>query len=379
MPGNAFGRNLRITSFGESHGPLVGVVVDGIPAGLYLDLDLVQEAMNRRRPGQSSVTTQRSERDKVVCWSGWLQGLCTGAPLCLTVANEDARPQDYAGMRDVLRPSHADFTTMARFGIRPPSGGGRSSARETAARVLAGAVASALLAHWGIRCQAWVHSVGSISIPDTEPSLATALTCPYSLSQIEASAVRCPHTATSEAMLRHIGEVREAGDSVGGLVRAWGEGIPAGLGDPVFDRLEADMAKAMLSINAAKAFEWGSGWAMCQGRGSQYNDAIVAADTERWKSVTTVTNHSAGVQGGISTAAPLWFSVGFKPPSTIAQPQQTVNMQGEAVVLEAVGRHDPCVVPRAVPVVEAMMALVLADHLLGLPAAQLSRLRQALA
>lgn len=389
MPGNSFGRNFKITSFGESHGPVIGVVVDGIPAGLALDLNKIQAQLDRRRPGQSRMTTARNEEDCVQCLSGMFEGRCTGAPLALVIPNRDAKPEDYEHLREQIRPSHADFTVMARYGYRDHRGGGRSSARETAARVMAGAVAATLLECMGVHCYAWVHSVGPHALTVPLPSgLASRGTtsgyehhrrCPFNLDQIEASPLRCPDPKASSLMEAYIDEVRSAGDSTGGTVVGWCQGLPPGLGDPVYDRLEADLAKAILSINAVKAFELGSGFAMSAGRASDFNDAILAADTKEWSSVETLSNHSGGIQGGISNGQPLWFKAGFKATATVAFPQQSVDFQGNSVKLQAHGRHDPCVVPRAVPVVEAMLALVVADHVLGWPAAQLSVLLKSIA
>jgi len=384
MPGNSFGRNFRMTSFGESHGPAIGVVVDGVPAGLPLDLNKIQAQLDRRRPGQNRLTTSRSESDKVECLSGLFEGLCTGAPLTLVIPNRDVRSEDYDRLRDQIRPSHADFTVMARYGYRDHRGGGRSSARETAARVMAGAVANALLEQFEIYCYAWVHSVGpyAMEIPAVDGIVHYGENlgyeyhrkCPFSLDQIEISPVRCPEPEASSRMEAYIDELRTVGDSVGGTVVGWCQGLPAGLGDPVYDKLEADLAKAMLSINAAKAFESGSGFMMSAGKASDYNDAILSADTKAWTALETISNHSGGIQGGISNGQPVWFKVGFKAPATIALEQQSVDFQGNSITMQAKGRHDPCVVPRAVPVVEAMMAIVIADHLLGRPAAQLSAL-----
>jgi chorismate synthase len=359
-------------------------VLDGVPAGLHLDLNKVQGQLDRRRPGQSHLTTSRSESDRVQCLSGWFEGKCTGAPLTLIIPNRDARPEDYDLLRDQLRPSHADFTTMARYGIRDHRGGGRSSARETAARVMAGAVAATLLGEFGIYCTAWVDSVGPFSLQIPGPKEGSSevgdwgygnfRTCPFDGDQIEASSVRCPDREVSARMEAYIQELQAAGDSTGGTVVGWCQGLPPGLGDPVYDKLEADLAKAMLSINAAKAFELGTGFGLSRGRASVYNDAILSADTKGWTSMDTQTNHSGGIQGGISNGQPVWIKVGFKAPATIALPQASVNIKGHAVTMQAQGRHDPCVVPRAVPIVEAMMACVMADHLLGRPAAQLDTL-----
>ena len=372
MAGNSFGTRFRITSFGESHGPVIGVVIDGVPAGWSLDLDFVQAQLDRRRPGQSALTTARNEEDRVQCWSGCLDGICTGAPLTLTIRNKDARPHDYEELSQTLRPSHADFTTMARYGVRDPRGGGRSSARETAARVMAGAVAAQILAKAGIHCYAWVHSVGQVSMDAEGYALQDSI--PYTQEQIESSPVRCPLSDIASAMENEINTARLRGDSVGGTVVGWCQGLPAGLGDPVYDKLDADLAKAMISINAAKFFELGSGWAASSGHASDYNDPILAGDTSDWTHIKTATNHAGGVLGGMSTGTPLWFRVGFKPPSTISIDQDSVDHRGQPLVLKARGRHDPCVVPRAVPVVEAMLALVVLDHWLGFPSAKIQRL-----
>lgn len=373
MAGSSFGTRFRMTSFGESHGPVMGVVLDGVPAGWSLDLESVQAHLDRRRPGQSTMTTARNEEDRVQCWSGLLNGVCTGAPLTLTVRNRDARPSDYDELGQTLRPSHADFTTMARYGIRDHRGGGRSSARETVARVMAGAVASQILEQVGIQCYAWVQSVGGIHM-DTS-SWIHGPQCPFTRDQIEASPVRCPLPDYSAAMESEISRTRDRGDSVGGSVMAWCQGLPAGLGDPVYDKLEADLAKAMMSINAARYFELGSGWQASSGYASDFNDAILAADTQTWARIQTATNHAGGLLGGMSNGNPLWFRVGFKPPSTVAIDQQSVDLHGQPRVLQAKGRHDPCVVPRAVPVVEAMLAVVVLDHWLGLPSARLDLMK----
>ncbi|MFM9143138.1 MAG: chorismate synthase [Bacteroidota bacterium] len=373
MAGSSLGTRFRLTSFGESHGPLLGVVLDGVPSGWSLDLDQIQAHLDRRRPGQSSLTTARYEEDRVQCWSGLLNGVCTGAPLTLTVRNQDARPADYQELSQTLRPSHADFTTMARYGIRDARGGGRSSARETVARVMAGAVAAQILEQVGIQCYAWVQSVGGIQMD--AGTWAHQAQCPYSRDQIEASSVRCPLPELSAAMEAEISQTRDRGDSVGGSVLGWCQGLPAGLGDPVYDKLEADLAKAMMSINAARYFELGSGWLASGGYASVYNDPILAADTQSWTRIQTATNHAGGVLGGMSNGNPLWFRVGFKPPSTVALEQQSVDQHGHPQVLQAKGRHDPCVVPRAVPVVEAMLAVVVLDHWLAFPSAQLDRIK----
>lgn len=347
MPGNTFGARFRVTTFGESHGPAVGVVIDGVPPGLALDLAAVQAELDRRRPG-GPLASPRKEPDTVEVLSGLFEGRTLGTPLTLLVRNTDADPAAYAPFKDVYRPSHADFTTDARYGVRDWRGGGRASARETVARVAAGAVARQVLA--GIEIVAWVDAVGDV-VAGCDPDTVTR-------DAVEASPVRCPDPSASAAMEALIREVRAEGDTVGGVVRAVARGVPAGWGDPVFDKLDADLAKAMLSIPAAKGFESGSGYSGARLRGSAHNDAFVAEGGE----IRTRTNRSGGVQGGISNGMPVVISVAFKPVATIFREQDTVDTHGRAVVLKPRGRHDPCVVPRAVPIVEAMLALVLADH-----------------
>ncbi len=353
MPGNSFGHTFRITTFGESHGPAIGVVIDGCPAGLELDLDFVQHELDRRRPGQSAIVTQRQEADRVEMLSGVFEGKTTGMPLALLIRNEDAKSKDYSHIADKYRPSHADFTYHAKYGHRDYRGGGRSSARETATRVAAGAVAKLLLKKNGISVTAWVSRVGDIILDKTHDQL--------DLSQIEATPVRCPDLQIAEQMETLIRQVRREGDTVGGVVSCVVQGCPPGLGEPVFDRLHADLGKAMLSINACKGFEIGDGFDSVTMRGSQHNDAFFSDEDG---TVRTRTNHSGGVQGGISNGMEIVFRAAFKPVATIVQAQESVNETGDAVQVEGKGRHDPCVLPRAVPIVEAMAALVLADHLL---------------
>lgn len=349
MPGNTFGVALRVTTFGESHGPGVGVVLDGVPAGLTLDLLAVQAELDRRRPGQSTLVSSRKEPDRVEVLSGLFEGRTLGTPLTLLVRTADADPRAYEPFKDVFRPSHADFTTEAKFGHRDWRGGGRASARETVGRVAAGAVAKQLLAP--ARVVAWVHRVGDIEAPDTWDADPAA---------VEANPVRCPDPSTAARMEALIREVRAEGDTIGGVIRGVATGVPAGLGEPVFDKLEADLARAMLSLPAAKGFESGSGYAGTRMRGSAHNDPFVPGPD----GIRTTSNHSGGIQGGISNGMPVTFSVAFKPVATIFRPQDTVDREGRAVQLTPRGRHDPCVLPRAVPMVEAMAALVLADHLL---------------
>ncbi len=351
--GNRFGRLFQITTFGESHGPAVGVVIDGCPPLLSVSAEQIQLELDRRKPGQSRVSSQRKEADQVEILSGVEAGLTTGTPLTMLVRNHDARGVDYREMRDAYRPSHADYTYQKKYGIRSVDGGGRASARETLARVAAGAVAKQLLKTAGITVLAWVQSVQELCL-DLDESTITS-------EAIEANPVRCPDPELAAKLFDRIDAIRKAGDSVGGVIAAVARGMPCGLGSPVFDKLEADLAKAMLSIPATKGFEVGSGFAGTQLTGSAHNDAFYADGTGR---IRTRSNHSGGIQGGISNGEDVRIRVAFKPTATIAQPQETVTASGEATTLASRGRHDPCVLPRAVPIVEAMMCLVIADHLL---------------
>jgi chorismate synthase len=352
MP-NTFGKLFTVTTWGESHGPAVGAVVDGCPPRLPLEAGEIQAELDRRRPGQSDIVTPRKEDDRVELLSGVFEGRTTGTPLSLLVRNADQRPGAYDEMREKFRPSHADFTYQAKFGIRDHRGGGRSSARETVGRVAAGAIAKKILfLGGGVEIRAFLTEVHDIVTP------AEALTAFPTLAEVEATAVRCPHLPTAERMIERIKAVRSAGDSVGGVIECRVRGVPAGLGEPVFDRLEADLAKAILSLPATKGFEIGSGFAGTRLRGSEHNDPFETRDGR----VRTRTNRSGGIQGGISNGEEIVFRVAFKPTATILQPQATVDAQGAATELIGRGRHDPCVVPRAVPIVEAMTALVLVDH-----------------
>jgi chorismate synthase len=352
MP-NSFGKLFTLTTWGESHGPAVGVVVDGCPPNLPLAAEEIQVELDRRRPGQSDIVTPRKEADRVEILSGVFEGRTTGAPISMLVRNADQRPGAYDEMREKFRPSHADYTYQAKYGWRDHRGGGRSSARETIGRVAAGAIAKKILTlAGGVEVRAFLTQVHDIAVP------AEALPAFPSLAEVEATAVRCPHPATAAAMIARIKEVRSAGDSVGGVIEGRVRGVPAGLGEPVFDRLEADLAKAMLSLPATKGFEIGSGFAGTRLKGSEHNDAFV----QREGRVRTATNRSGGVQGGISNGEEIVFRVAFKPTATILQPQATVDLHGVETELAARGRHDPCVLPRAVPIVEAMTALVLIDH-----------------
>ncbi len=352
MP-NTFGKLFSVTTWGESHGPAVGVVIDGCPPRLPLEAAEIQVELDRRRPGQSDIVTPRQEADTVEILSGVFEGRTTGTPLSLLVRNADQRPGAYDEMRDKFRPSHADFTYQAKFGFRDHRGGGRSSARETIGRVAAGAIARKILALGdGVEIRAFLTQVHDIVVP------AEAVAVFPTLAEVEATAVRCPHGPTAARMIERIKAVRAQGDSVGGVIECRVRGLPAGLGEPVFDRLEADLAKAMLSLPATKGFEIGSGFAGSRLRGSEHNDAFESREGQ----VRTTTNRSGGTQGGISNGEEIVFRVAFKPTATILQPQATVDIHGRATELIGRGRHDPCVVPRAVPIVEAMAALVLLDH-----------------
>ncbi|HEY1794001.1 MAG TPA: chorismate synthase [Opitutaceae bacterium] len=350
MP-NTFGKLFTIATWGESHGAAVGVVVDGCPAGMPLAEADIQADLDRRKPGQSRIVTQRKEGDVVEILSGVHEGRTTGSPVSMMVRNADARSRSYDQMREKFRPSHADFTYHAKFGFRDHRGGGRSSARETIGRVAAGAIARKILASAGpFEIRAFVTRVQDIAMPDPAvfPTVA----------EVDATPVRCPDPQVAAAMIRRIEEARSDGDSVGGLVHCRIRGVPAGLGEPVFDRLEADLAKAMLSLPATKGFEIGSGFAGTFMRGSEHNDAFIPKEGR----VGTETNRSGGIQGGISNGEEIYFNVAFKPVATIMKPQRTVDVSGKPAELTAEGRHDPCVLPRAVPIVEAMAALVIVDH-----------------
>lgn len=355
MAGNTFGTLFKITTFGESHGAAIGVIIDGCPAQLPIDLDFIQSELDKRKPGQSKITTQRKESDTVQVLSGVFEGKSTGTPIALLIPNEDHRSKDYEHNKDVYRPSHADYTYDAKYGIRDHRGGGRSSARETAARVAAGAVAKLLLKHHGIEIFAHVSAVGRIVAPNLEN-----LSVPELLEVREDNIVRCADPATAKQMIEAIDAIRKDGDTIGGKVSCTIRNCPVGLGEPVFDKLHADLGKAMLSINAVHGFEYGSGFSGSEMRGSEHNDVFVA-DANGPK---TITNFSGGIQGGISNGMDIDFTVAFKPVATIMHNQQTVNAAGEASEIKGKGRHDPCVVPRAVVIVEAMAALVLADQLL---------------
>jgi chorismate synthase len=350
--GNSFGKLFKISTFGESHGEGLGVTIDGCPAGLEIDEAFIRNEMQRRKPGQSKITTQRKEEDEFRILSGVFEGKSTGTPIGMVIMNTDQKSKDYGHIADKYRPSHADYTYQEKYGIRDYRGGGRSSARETSARVVAGAIAKLLLKHFGISIQAYVSQVGDLKLDKTYQEL--------DLGQTEQNIIRCPDPEMAEKMIDFIDGIRKSRDTVGGIVSCVAKGVPAGIGEPVFDRLHAELGKAMLSINAVKGFEYGSGFEGVKMRGSEHNDAFY---TEGDK-VKTRTNHSGGIQGGISNGEDIYFKVAFKPVATIMIDQESVNESGASVTVSGKGRHDPCVVPRAVPIVEAMGALVLADYLL---------------
>jgi chorismate synthase len=351
--GSIYGKIFQISTFGESHGAAVGVVIQGCPAGIDFDMDFIQSELDRRKPGQSRITTQRKEADSVEVVSGVFEGKTTGTPIAMLVWNGDQRSKDYSHISDQFRPSHADYTYFAKYGLRDYRGGGRSSARETVARVAAGALAKLVLNQLGVKITAYVSQVGTLKLETPVEQLDLSLT--------ESNAVRCPDTALAEKMFTYIDEIRKEGDSVGGVVSAYITGCPVGLGEPVFDKLHAELGKAMLSINAVKGFEYGSGFDGVALRGSQHNDLF---EKRPDGSLKTLTNHSGGIQGGISNGEPIYFRVGFKPVATIMQDQTSLNEKGEQITVSGKGRHDPCVVPRAVPIVEAMAAIVLLDFYL---------------
>ncbi len=353
MAGNTFGQLFKITTCGESHGGAVGVIVDGCPAGLAISAEEIQQELDRRKPGQSHITTPRKEEDKIHILSGVFEGKTTGTPILLVAYNKDMRPQDYDELKKIYRPSHADFTYLMKYGLRDYRGSGRASARETLARVAAGAIAKKYLRQsLHMEIFSFVEQVGEIATAIDYRNVTT--------SAIEANVMRCPDPAVAEKMIALVEDVKEANDSIGGIIKGIIRHVPVGLGEPVFDKLPADLAKAMMSINAVKGFEIGSGFAGVSLRGSQHNDPFVMEqDRVRMK-----TNYAGGTLGGISTGEDIYFRVAFKPVATISQPQQTVTVDQKTVTLSATGRHDPCVLPRAVPIVDAMAALVMMDHYL---------------
>ncbi|MBL7926986.1 MAG: chorismate synthase [Bacteroidia bacterium] len=345
---NTWGRYFRVSTFGESHGPAIGVIIDGCPAGFILDLQAIQHQLNRRRPGQSALTTTRNEADTLQVLSGLLNGTTTGQPMAFMLNNADAIPSQYQSIKGAYRPSHADYTYEAKYGIRHDAGGGRASARETANWVIAGAVAQQLLASLGVKISAFVSQVGSIVLNKKTEEL--------DLNLIDSNAIRCPDATTAQQMADYLMDVKAAGDTCGGCITAIATGVPAGWGEPVFEKLHAQLAAAMCTINAVHGFEYGSGFSGASMLGSQHNDVFTTNSNQK---VITQTNYSGGIQGGISNGMPIYCKVAFKPVASINQLQQTVNNKSETVSIKVEGRHDPCVVPRAVPVVEAMFALVL--------------------
>ena len=349
---NSFGQVFRLTAFGESHGVAIGGVIDGCPPGITIDFDFIQNELNRRKPGQSKITTQRDEDDKVEFLSGIYEGKTLGTPIGFIVRNKDHHSNDYDALKDVFRPSHADYTYFKKYGIRDHRGGGRSSARETISRVVAGSIAKLILRESGIQIHAFVSRVADISLEKEDRELDLELT--------ESNIVRCPDPETAKKMIDRIELAGNNNDTVGGIIRCIIEGTPAGLGEPVFNKLHADLGNAMLSINAVKGFEYGSGFKGSQMTGSSHNDLFI--NTE--KGISTATNYSGGIQGGISNGETITFNVAFKPVATLLTEQKTVDIDGNKAIINPTGRHDPCVLPRAVPIVEAMAALVFADHYL---------------
>ena len=347
MAGNSFGKVFKLTTFGESHGVAIGGIIDGCPSGLKLDMDAIQNELDRRKPGQSKIVTQRKEPDTVEFYSGIFEGQTTGTPIGFVIHNTNQKSKDYSHIKDVYRPSHADYTYDKKYGVRDYRGGGRSSARETASRVVAGAIAKQFLS--SIKINAFTSSVGDIFIDKPYQDL--------DFNKIESNIIRCPDEASAEKMIARVQEVKKQGDTIGGTITCVLQNVPVGLGEPVFDKLHAELGKAMLSINAVKGFEYGSGFCGAKMKGSEHNDKFN-------EDGSTQTNLSGGVQGGISNGEDIYFRVAFKPVATTLQKQDTINSKGETVEMQGKGRHDPCVVPRAVPIVEAMAALVLTDYTL---------------
>jgi chorismate synthase len=351
MAANTFGEVFRVTTFGESHGKGIGLIIDGCPAGLKIDDGFIQSELDRRKPGQSKIVTQRKEDESFEIQSGVFEGKSTGTPISIFIPNTDQKSKDYSHIADLYRPSHADYTYQVKYGLRDYAGGGRSSARETAARVAAGSIAKMLLKELGVSIHAFVSQVGNVKLNEEDA---------FDLSQTEENIVRCPHPETAQKMIDLILNVKKAGDTIGGMVSCVIKGCPVGLGAPVFDKLHADLGKAMLSINAVKGFEYGSGFKCVTMLGSEHNDIFIQENDK----IVTKSNFSGGIQGGISNGMPINFNVAFKPVATIVRAQETVDTDGNEALAEGKGRHDPCVVPRAVPIVEAMAALVLVDHFL---------------
>jgi chorismate synthase len=352
MSSNSFGNIFRLTSFGESHGKAIGGIIDGCPSGIPIDIVAVQLDLDRRKPGQSKITTQRKEADRVEILSGIFEGKTLGTPIAFQIVNSDPKPKDYSHIKDSYRPSHADYTYDVKYGIRDYRGGGRSSARETIARVVAGSIAKQVLQILEVETHAYVSAVGELHMQPFDNKVDFTL--------VDSTIVRCPDLDLASKMISHIDAIRKEGDTVGGVITGVALNVPVGLGAPVFDKLHADLAKAMMSINAVKGFEYGGGFDICTRRGSEVNDVFVADA----KGVKTKTNFSGGIQGGISNGETIYFRVAFKPVATIMQDQISLNNKGEEVIVKGKGRHDPCVVPRAVAIVEAMTSMVILDHYL---------------
>jgi len=352
MAGNSFGKLLRLTTFGESHGKAIGGILDGFPAGINIDVDLIENDLKRRMPGQNELVSGRKEADEVEILSGIFEGTSLGSPIAFVVWNRDQNPADYKHLKDTFRPSHADFTYESKYGIRDYRGGGRASARETVSRVVGGSFAKMILSHYRIEIIAFVKQVSTLKTEKSYQKL--------DLSKIEESLVRCPDREVSDKIIELIQSTREKGNTLGGIIQCVVKNVPAGLGEPVFDKLHADLGKAMLSINAVKGFEIGSGFQSAELSGSDHNDIFVVENGE----TITKTNHSGGIQGGISNGMDIFFNVAFKPVATLMRDQESIDKSGKKTIIEGKGRHDVCVVPRAVPIVEAMTALVVADHLL---------------
>ena len=349
--GNTFGNLFKLTSFGESHGSMIGGIIEGCPAGLEIDKDIIQQDLDRRKPGQSKVTSSRKEDDKVQLLSGIFEGKSTGTPIGFLIQNINSKSKDYSKIKDVFRPSHADYTYEEKYGLRDYRGGGRSSARETACRVVAGSIAKQLLNNYGIKISAYVSSIGNIFADEKKVDLNK---------DYDSNIVRCPDPNASNKMINLITDLKSKGNTVGGQIKCVISGVEAGLGEPVFDKLHADLGKAMLSINAVKGFEYGSGFNGSKMTGAEHNDEFIVENGN----VSTKTNNSGGIQGGISNGEEIYFKVAFKPVATIMSKQNSIDKEKNNVELSVKGRHDPCVVPRAVPIVESMAAVVLADHLL---------------
>ncbi len=358
MAGNTLGTLFRLTTFGESHGEAIGGVIDGCPAGLTIDFEFINAELQRRKPGQSHITTQRKEEDRVAFLSGIFEGKTTGHPIGFTIENTNQKSKDYEHLKDTFRPSHADYTYQEKYGLRDYRGGGRSSARETACRIVGGAIAKLFLAHFGVTIQAYVSRVGPVILTKSYQEL--------DLSKTEDSIVRCPDPEVAEHMISFIEDIRKQGDTIGGTINCIIKGTPVGLGEPVFDKLHADLGKAMLSINAVKGFEYGEGFDSVNYKGSEMNDIFSPSGSVKngGTNAITQTNHSGGIQGGISNGEDIYFRVAFKPVATIMRDQQSIDVNGNETTVTGKGRHDPCVLPRAVPIVEHMAALVLADFVL---------------